>query len=73
MSTFKIWTLGPSLSMILAITIMSFADLVSIKQSVKDDIGVFKASPLIRENLKNSVRGYVFDVKTGLLTAIATE
>lgn len=42
----------------------------SIEQGVRDDCELFRSSPLIRKELASSVSGYIFDVKTGVLTEI---
>jgi carbonic anhydrase len=49
---------------------MKFGAITDVPQSVKDDLTVLKASPLVREELKENASGYVFDVKTGLLTPV---
>jgi carbonic anhydrase len=42
----------------------------SVRQSVLDDIAELKASPLVRQGLKDGTRGFVFDIKTGLLEEV---
>ena len=42
----------------------------SVKQSVLDDIAIFKASPLVRQGLKDATRGFVYDIGTGLLEEV---
>lgn len=42
----------------------------SVKQSVLDDIATLKASPLVRQGLKDAARGFVYDIKTGLLEEV---
>ena len=39
-------------------------------QSVRDDMAVFREEPLIRKELKEKVKGFLYDVKTGDLTRI---
>ncbi len=46
------------------------SDCSSVEQSVKDDLAILKASPLIRKELAERSSGYVFDIKTGLLSAV---
>jgi len=48
----------------------SFGAISDIEQGVRDDCELFRSSPLIRKELASSVSGYIFDVKTGLLTEI---
>ena len=47
------------------IAFLSFSDL---EQSVRDDLSVYAASPLVRHDVP--VRGFVFDVKTGALAEV---
>jgi carbonic anhydrase len=42
----------------------------SVPQSVKDDIALLQASPLVRKELLENVHGYVLDIKTGKLSKI---
>lgn len=44
--------------------------MTSVKQSVLDDIAVLKASPLVRQELKDVTRGFVYDIETGLLQEV---
>lgn len=48
------------------IAFLSFPDL---DQSVRDDLAVYKASNLVRQDIP--VRGFVFDVKTGKLREVS--
>lgn len=43
---------------------------LSMEESVKHDLEVVRKSPYIRKGLKDSVRGFVFDIKTGLLSPV---
>ncbi|KAL6722050.1 hypothetical protein ACLMJK_001155 [Lecanora helva] len=49
---------------------MEFGGITEVAQSVKDDLAVLGKSSLIRKELKERASGYVFDIKTGLLTAV---
>lgn len=40
------------------------------EQSVKDDVEIFKRSPLVRPGLAEHTYGFVFDLKSGLVTAV---
>ncbi|KAH8891424.1 hypothetical protein GQ53DRAFT_648824, partial [Thozetella sp. PMI_491] len=40
------------------------------KETVRADIGFLKSSPLIRDDLKKNVHGYVYDIKTGRLDPV---
>lgn len=42
----------------------------SVEHSVRDDVEFLKGSPLLREELKKNIQGFVFDVKTGKLEEI---
>ena len=37
----------------------------SLVQSVKTEVAWLKGNPVIREELKKGIRGFVFDLKTG--------
>ena len=42
----------------------------SVEHSVRDDVKFLKGSPLLREQLKKNIHGFVFDVQTGKLKEI---
>lgn len=42
----------------------------SLEQSVRDDIAVLKANPFIRKELAENAVGFVYDIKSGLLTPV---
>ena len=42
----------------------------SLEQSVRDDLALLKASPLVRKELAENAKGFVYDIKTGLLTPV---
>ena len=44
--------------------------LYSVAQSIRDDLSALKAAPLVRKELVESARGYLFDIKTGLLSPV---
>ena len=44
--------------------------MTSLEQSVKDDLAILKASPLVRKELRENASGFIFDIKTGLLSAV---
>ncbi|KAL1905115.1 hypothetical protein Sste5344_009166 [Sporothrix stenoceras] len=44
-----------------------------IEASVKGDLEWVRTTPLIREELKKGTQGFVFDIKTGLLTKVEPE
>ena len=48
---------------------IDFLPFSNLEQSVRDDVRTIKGSPLIPEDV--SVRGFVYDVKTGALQEIA--
>ncbi|KAJ2975429.1 hypothetical protein NQ176_g5519 [Zarea fungicola] len=41
-----------------------------LNQSVRDDLAFVKSSPLVRPELANRTRGFVFDIKTGKLREV---
>jgi carbonic anhydrase len=41
-----------------------------MEESVRYDLEVVRNSPYIRKELKDSARGFVFDIKTGLLNPV---
>jgi len=49
---------------------MSFSGIVDVEQSVKDDLAVLRASPLIKKELKERSYGVVLDIKTGVFTSV---
>ncbi|KAL9115216.1 MAG: hypothetical protein Q9227_001010 [Pyrenula ochraceoflavens] len=49
----------------------TFGAIRDVEQSVRDDIGVIRASPLIRRELAERATGYVYDIKTGMLRPVA--
>lgn len=42
----------------------------SLEQSVRDDIEILKTSPYIPKKLADNCHGFVYDIKTGLLTPV---
>jgi carbonic anhydrase len=50
---------------------MTFAGIVDVTQSVKDDLAVLKASPLIRKEVSDKSYGLHLDIKTGVFTPVA--
>ncbi|MCJ1278805.1 hypothetical protein MMC21_006623 [Puttea exsequens] len=49
---------------------MDFGAVTNIEQSVKDDLAVLKANPLVRPELKEKTYGFVLQLETGLLSAV---
>ncbi|RFU26706.1 hypothetical protein B7463_g9630, partial [Scytalidium lignicola] len=49
---------------------MEFGAITDIEQSVRDDVALLKNSPFIRKELAGRTRGFVYDIKTGLLTPV---
>ena len=47
-----------------------FGAVTDIKQSVLEDLAELRENPLVRPALKAKSSGYVYDVKTGLLTNV---
>ncbi|KAJ4186365.1 hypothetical protein NW759_016939 [Fusarium solani] len=42
----------------------------NMEEGVRHDLEVVRKSPYLRKELKDSVRGFVFDIKTGLLSPV---
>jgi carbonic anhydrase len=42
----------------------------SLEQSVRDDIAILKANPFIRKELAEHANGFVYDLKSGVLTPV---
>ncbi|KAF2096709.1 carbonic anhydrase [Rhizodiscina lignyota] len=49
---------------------MYLGQIRDMEQSVRDDLAYLHASPFVRQELKDCARGFVYDLKTGLLTAV---
>ena len=48
---------------------VAFLPFNDLEQSVRDDIALYNASPLVRHDIP--VKGYIFDVKTGKLNEVS--
>jgi carbonic anhydrase len=49
----------------------AFADCdYSMDQSVREDLNVLKTSPFVRKELADAARGFVYDLKTGLVREV---
>ena len=42
----------------------------SLEQSVRDDLAVIKGSPLVRKQLADRTYGFIYDIKTGLVSPL---
>ena len=42
----------------------------SVETSVRDDVAFLKSTPFLREELADQVRGFFYDIKTGLLSPV---
>ncbi|MCJ1227861.1 hypothetical protein MMC12_004520 [Toensbergia leucococca] len=49
---------------------MTFGMINDLEQSVKDDLAILKGSPFIRKELASRSRGFIYDLKTGLLSRV---
>ncbi|KAL9071478.1 MAG: hypothetical protein Q9161_004195 [Pseudevernia consocians] len=49
---------------------MTFGTIVDLEQSVRDDLAVIKSSPFVREELANRSYGFIYDIKTGLVSPL---
>ena len=45
----------------------------SLEQSVKDDLAVIKGSPLMRKELAERSYGFIYDIKTGLVSPLKNQ
>ncbi|TVY65516.1 Carbon disulfide hydrolase [Lachnellula suecica] len=50
--------------------IKTFGAIKDLEQSVRDDIALLKAAPLVRKELADAAVGFVYDLKTGELTPV---
>ena len=48
---------------------IAFLPFNNLEQSVRDDLALYKQSPLVRHDIP--VRGLIYDVKTGKLSEVA--
>jgi carbonic anhydrase len=53
----------------LASLFLTFISL-SLEQSVRDDVRVIKSSQLVRQELSEQTKGFIFDIKSGKLIAV---
>lgn len=44
-----------------------------LEESVREDLRFLSAQPLIRQELIDNAKGYIYDIKTGKLTQIPLE
>jgi len=49
---------------------MSFGAITDVEQSVKDDLAVLRTSPFVRRGLAERSVGFVYDLKTGVLSPV---
>lgn len=47
---------------------IAFLPFTDLAQSVRDDVALYRKSPIVRQDIP--VRGFVYDVRTGLLTEV---
>lgn len=45
----------------------------SMEEGIRHDLEVVRKSPYIRKELKESARGFIFDIRTGLLTPVVQD
>lgn len=62
------WHVHSSVVVIFPIRVIHWIILTDLAQSVKDDIAAYRKSDLLRQDV--SVRGFVYDVKTGKLEEV---
>jgi len=44
-----------------------------LEESVREDLKFLRAQPLIRQEVKDNAKGYVYDIKTGKLNPVSDE
>jgi len=49
---------------------MTFGAITDIEQSVRDDLALFRSSPLVRQELKDHASGWMYDIKTGEISPV---
>ncbi|KAM0511421.1 hypothetical protein ACHAPE_009860 [Trichoderma viride] len=49
---------------------MVFGAFDNVEQSVRDDLHILKTSPYVPKRIADQCFGYVYDIKTGLLTPV---
>ncbi|KIM98447.1 hypothetical protein OIDMADRAFT_56809 [Oidiodendron maius Zn] len=49
---------------------LKFGGIIDITQSVKDDLAILRATPLIRKELQEHSYGVILDIKTGIMTEV---
>lgn len=47
------------------------AILCSLPESVREDLKFLKSHPLVRQELRDTAVGYVYDIKTGMLNPVS--
>jgi carbonic anhydrase len=47
--------------------------MLRLEDSVREDLRFLKSQPLIRQEIKDNAKGYIWDIKTGKLTQISFE
>lgn len=41
-----------------------------LEESVREDLDFLKSHPLVRQEIKNNAKGYIYDIKTGRLNPV---
>ncbi|KAE8442446.1 hypothetical protein EG329_003347 [Mollisiaceae sp. DMI_Dod_QoI] len=49
---------------------MAFGAVSDLEQSIRDDLAILKASPLMRKELLDRSVGFIYDIKTGKLNPV---
>jgi carbonic anhydrase len=44
-----------------------------LEESVREDLDFLRSEPLIRQEIKDNAKGYVYDIKTGKLNPVGHE
>jgi carbonic anhydrase len=44
-----------------------------LEESVREDLNFLTSEPLVRQELKDNAKGYVYDIKTGKLKPVVCE
>ncbi|KAH8705617.1 hypothetical protein BGW36DRAFT_435504 [Talaromyces proteolyticus] len=49
----------------------NFGFISDLKESVRKEVHLMRQSPLMRQEIKDHIFGFIFDIKTGLLEQVA--
>jgi carbonic anhydrase len=44
-----------------------------LEESVREDLKILKAEDLVRQDIRDNAKGYIYDIKSGKLTPVPDE